>query len=86
MKTVKLPIPIKSGDKEITEITLREPCAGEMRGLKTFDLIQMDITAHGTLLPRICPQITKATYEQLSAKNLTFIQNEVVGFFVDAGV
>lgn len=85
MKKVQLPYPIKQGDNEITEITLRKPKAGEMRGLKTMDLLQMDIVAHGTLLPRICPEINKAMFEDLEPENLTVIQGCIVDFFVNTG-
>lgn len=84
--TLKLPTPILSGDSEINEITLRKPKAGEMRGLKTMDLLQMDIVAHRTLIPRICPEMTAAMFDDLEPENLTAIQGEVVNFFVNAGV
>ena len=84
--TVTLPTAIKSGDKEIKTLELRKPKAGEMRGLKTMDLLQMDITAHRTLLPRICPEITAAMFDDLEPENLTAIQGEIVNFFVNADV
>ena len=86
MKNVPLPKPITIGDKEITSIDLRKPKAGEMRGLKTMDLLQMDINAHSTLVPRICPEITTAVFNDLEPENLTVIQGEVVNFFVGAGL
>ena len=85
-KTVTLKTPIKNGDKEITTLELRTPKAGEMRGLKTMDLLQMDITAHRTLLPRICPELTAAMFDDLEAENLTAIQSEVTSFFLSADV
>jgi predicted fused transcriptional regulator/phosphomethylpyrimidine kinase len=81
--TVQLPIPIKVGETEITSVNIRKPKAGEMRGLKTMDLLQMDINAHATLIPRICPDISLAVYNELEPENLTAIQGAVVNFFVN---
>ena len=50
---VKLEQPIKRGETEITEVTVRRPGAPEMRGLAMLPLINMDVTALSTLLPRI---------------------------------
>ena len=82
--TVILPKPIKLGEREIKEVQIRKPKAGEMRGLKTMDILQMDITAHRTLIPRLCPDITASVFDELEPENLTILQGEVVSFFVDA--
>lgn len=50
---IELAEPIKRGDTEIKEITLRRPGAGELRGLKLADLVQGDVNAVIRLLPRI---------------------------------
>ena len=86
MKTINvdLPQPITIGEKEVKSLTLRKPKAGEMRGLKTMDLLQMDINAHATLIPRICPEITLPIFNELDPENLTATQGAVVNFFVNA--
>ena len=43
IKTVTLETPIKRGDKEITEIQVRKPKAGELRGVSLSALMQMDV-------------------------------------------
>lgn len=83
---VELISPIIIGENEIKTVNLRKPKAGEMRGLKTMDLLQMDINAHCTLVPRICPDITTAVFNDLDPENLTAIQGAVVNFFVNADV
>ncbi|WP_219597452.1 phage tail assembly protein, partial [Aeromonas salmonicida] len=60
-KTVTLDTPIQRGDTTITEIQLRKPKAGEMRGLNMTDVVQMDVNALTKLLPRITtPILTEA--------------------------
>ncbi|KFA28137.1 tail protein, partial [Xanthomonas vasicola pv. vasculorum NCPPB 1326] len=41
------------GEQTITQINVRKPGAGELRGLKLTDVLQLDVTALATLLPRI---------------------------------
>lgn len=82
MKTVTLNNPISRGDNEITEVTLREPKSGELRGLELFAVLRMDITAHRTLVPRIS-NITAPEFDALGAKDLAIVTNEVVSFFME---
>ena len=79
---VTLKRPIKRGDTEITEVTFREPGAGELRGLDMFDVIRMNVTAHRTLVPRIS-NITANEFDQLAPKDLMAVQTEVVAFFME---
>ena len=80
MPVVALSKPIKRGEKTVNEVTLREPSAGELRGLDNFDVMRMNVTAHRTLIPRIS-DITANEFDQLPPKDLIAIQTEVVGFF-----
>lgn len=79
---VVLTRPIKRGETEITEVTMREPGAGELRGLDMFDVIRMNVTAHRTLVPRIA-NITANEYDMLAPKDLMALQTEVVAFFME---
>lgn len=81
-KTVKLNQPIKRGEEEITEITLREPKSSELRGLELFSVLRMDVTAHRTLIPRIS-NITANEFDQFGPKDLAIVTNEVVSFFME---
>jgi hypothetical protein len=78
---VTLKRPLKRGETEITEVTFREPGAGELRGLDMFDVIRMNVTAHRTLVPRIS-NITANEFDVLSPKDLMAVQTEVVAFFM----
>lgn len=81
-KTVILTRPLKRGDQEITEVTLREPAAGELRGLEMFDVIRMGVNAHRTLVPRIS-NITANEFDALAPRDLLSVNTEVVGFFTE---
>lgn len=79
---VPLTRPLKRGDTEINDVALREPGAGELRGLDMFDVIRMNVTAHRALVPRIS-SITANEFDMLSAKDLMAVQTEVVAFFME---
>ncbi|MGL5215824.1 MAG: phage tail assembly protein [Aeromonas hydrophila] len=89
MNIVKLPTPIKrtpgpeGEDRDIKEVTLREPRGGDLRGFETVAILRMDYTAHRTLIPRICPQVTANDLDAMDPKTLLALQTEVVGFFVE---
>lgn len=83
MKIVPLPTPIKRGEIELTKVTMREPKGGELRGLETVAILRMDYTAHRTLIPRICPELTANDVDAMDPKNLLEVQQAVVGFFVE---
>lgn len=72
----------KDEEIEVFEVDLREPSAGELRGLKVFDVVQMDVAACRQLIPRIS-MMTANEFDSLSAKDLTILCNEVAAFFVE---
>lgn len=81
--TVQLETPIVRGEQTITSVTLRKPVAGELRGLKLFDLVQMDVTALITVLPRIStPALTSNDVAFLDTADLMELGAEVAGFFM----
>lgn len=82
--TVTLDQPIVRGEHTITQVRLRRPLAGELRGLNNAALIsQMDYGALETLLPRITePTLTKADVAQLDPADLAALGAEVILFFV----
>ncbi|KQM79342.1 hypothetical protein ASE70_05595 [Sphingomonas sp. Leaf22] len=66
-----------------TEITVRQPKAGELRGLSTNPLIQGDYTALETLAPRITsPAITKQQFAEMDPADLTQFHLEVLDFLL----
>ena len=52
-KIITLTNPILRGDKQITEITVTKPSVPALKGLKMFDVLQMDVDALQVLLPRV---------------------------------
>lgn len=79
--TVTLEEPIVRGDTEIKTVELRAPKAGELRGLNNFDVIQANVTAHQTLVPRIS-NITVNEFDALDPADLMAVQQEVIAFFM----
>ncbi|WP_272971635.1 phage tail assembly protein [Comamonas terrigena] len=81
--TVTLDFPIKRGAGEITEITLRKPMAGELRGVKLTDLLTLEAGAVRLLLPRVTiPTLLPHEVDQLDPADFTELATMVAGFFV----
>jgi len=78
---------IKRGEgKPITEITLRRPAAGELRGLKLGDLINGDVNATIRLVPRISqPTLTEQEAAALDPADLLACADAVAGFLQKKG-
>lgn len=82
-KTVTLDQAIQRGDTTITEIQLRKPKAGEMRGLNMTDVVQMDVNALTKLLPRITtPMLTETEIGNMDPADLMQLGSEVSTFLV----
>ena len=81
--TVTLDTPIKRGNSEITEVTLRKPSAGELRGVSLAELLQMKVDALQTVLPRITnPILHKQDMATLDPADLVNMGTVVVGFLL----
>lgn len=81
--TVTLQRPIRRGDLVITEVMLREPLGGDLRGLNVQQLNQSDYNAIRTLVPRIAmPQILESDFDGMSAADVAAFAGEVLGFFM----
>lgn len=79
--------PIQRGEKNsITEITLRKPAAGELRGLKLADLINGDVNATIRLVPRISqPSLTEQEVAALDVADLLGCADAIAGFLQKTG-
>lgn len=83
MKTVIIHPPIERQGQKITEIMLRKPKAGELRGLKVLNLMQGDAAEVIELLPRISdPAILKVEAADLSSETIADLSLTVIGFFL----
>ncbi len=81
--TVTLDTPIKRGNGEITEVTLRKPNSGELRGVSLAELLQMKVDALQTVLPRITnPILHKQDMATLDPADLVNMGTVVVGFLL----
>jgi hypothetical protein len=79
---VPLSKPIMRGDQKITEITLRKPASGELRGLKLMDVLNMDVVSLTVLVPRIStPTLTRADVEAMPLPDLLEVGVAITNFF-----
>lgn len=84
-KTITLDSPIKRGDTDIAEITLRRPLGGDLRGLTLIDVSMAKVDALSTLLPRITTPVIHANdVKQMDSADLMDIGLEVADFFTKA--
>lgn len=78
-----LDFPIQRGTQTITHVQLRKPMAGELRGIKLTELLQLDVGALQAVLPRIsAPTLTPAEVAAMDPADLTELGTQVVGFFM----
>lgn len=81
--TVTLDNPVKRGDTTITTVVLRRPKAGELRGISLTDLLQMDVAALQTVLPRITtPMLLKQDLADLDPADLVQLGTKVAAFLL----
>lgn len=83
---ITLATPIKRGESEISELTLRKPTAGEMRGLTLQDIIASDVAALITITTRISdPHLIEAEVAGLEVDDFSEIGGAIRGFFMTSG-
>ena len=81
--TVPLDTPIKRGEQVINALELRKPASGELRGVSLTQLLQMDVDALVTVLPRITtPTLTAADVRGMDPADLVQVGGEVAGFLL----
>jgi hypothetical protein len=86
MNKITLIKPIERGDDIIEQVEIREPSAGELRGVRLSDLLNGDVDALVTVLPRITiPILQKHEVNALGAQDLATLAGEVMGLFMPAG-
>ena len=87
--TVELDQPIIRGTgesaKPITELTIRRPMGGDLRGLTLIDVSMAKVDAITTLLPRISTPVVHANdIKAMDAADLMDIGLTIAGFFTKA--
>jgi hypothetical protein len=79
--TIMLKKPLKRGEQEITELKLRKPDTGSLRGCKLSLVINADVDSLVMLLPRITePALTEHDISLMDCEDLVSCATEVVGF------
>ena len=80
---IALSEPVKrEGGEDIAEVRLVEPRAGQLRGVKLTELVQMDTDAVLTVLPRITkPHLSQVECDGLHPRDVFRLGQEVVLFF-----
>ncbi len=86
-KTIQLDTPIMRGKTEITEIVLRKPQSGALRGTRLQAIMDMDVNAMMTVIPRISsPALTAQEIAEMDPADLTAMSVEVVTFLLKKSV
>ncbi|EFO2311980.1 Phage tail protein E [Escherichia coli] len=86
-KTVVLDTPILRGKSEIKEVVLRKPQSGALRGTRLQAIMDMDVSAMMTIIPRISsPTLTPQEMAELDPADLTAMSVEVVTFLLKKSV
>lgn len=81
-KTIILNKPVPRGETAIGSVSLREPSAGDMRGLNLSEVLQMNVGAMTRLIPRISePGLAPDEVAALPGGDLVALSLAVVGFF-----
>lgn len=82
LNRVILQEPLTIDGETVTEIELRKPRTGDLRGVKLTDLLQMDVNAVLRLLPKIShPYLTPSALEELDPTDLATLSVVVTTFF-----
>jgi hypothetical protein len=84
---VVLDEPLVRGNTTITEVELRKPMTGELRGISLSELINLDVNALRKVLPRITsPALTDAEIGRLDPADLLDIGGKVATFLLKKSV
>lgn len=79
--TIDLDEPIMMGDTKITQLVIRKPNVRALQGVKIADLLQGDVSAICTVLPKVSsPTLTKHQIEQLEPADLAQIGGVMMTF------
>lgn len=82
LHTITLVNPLHLGDQTIAEVAIRKPNAGELRGIKLLDLVQMDVNQTIKLLPRVTsPRLAPKLCETLDPVDLMAFAQEIATMF-----
>lgn len=82
-ETVELDSPFQRGSQTVTELQIRKPKSGALRGVALTDVLQMDVAALTKVLPRITePTLTEAEVRDMDPADLVQCGGVVAGFLL----
>ena len=82
-EVITLDEPLIRGEQKITQVVLRKPMSGELRGVTLADLAQMDVLALRKVLPRIStPSLTDQEVGRMDPADLFQCGVAVASFLV----
>ena len=83
IETVTLDTPIVRGDTVISQITIRKPKAGALRGLSLTDVLKLEFDAIAKLVPRVASPVVLVEHDlaDMDLADFTKVATAVVGFF-----
>lgn len=82
-KQVELDTPLTRGKTTVTDITVRKPLSGALRGVSLVDLLNMDTRSLQKVLPRITePALTEAECRDLDPADLLQLGTAVSNFLL----
>lgn len=80
---IELDEPIQRGNTTITELQIRKPKAGELRGVSLMEVAQIDVMALRKVLPRITtPTLTDIEIGNMDPADILQCGVAVAGFLV----
>lgn len=81
VQIIELENPILMGNQEITSLEIRKPNVLALQGVKIADLLQGDVSAICTVLPKLTtPALTKSQINQLEPSDMAQIGGAIVLF------
>lgn len=84
-ETVPLEHPIVRGETRIESLNIRKPMSGELRGLGMPEILNSDVVAMITLIPRVTePPLTHDEANNLEPDDFAMIVGTIRGFFYTA--
>lgn len=81
-KKVSLPTPIVKDDKELSEVEVTKPHAGQLRGLSLIDVCEMKFEAGEAILPRISC-LDERDILNMPTENWAPLLTTIASFFVN---
>lgn len=71
VETITLDAPIQRGKSAVSEVTIRKPLSGALRGVGLIDLLNMDAQALQKVLPRVTePALSESEVRKLDVADL----------------